>query len=142
MCVYSMIADHYRDKFDRWPEKPWDSAPVKPAIWPSYPYVPPITTPQITKEEFDELRREVKEMLELLRKAKEYDRRNDEPDCEVDEKVDHLRKVAKSVGVDFDKEMRRKPRKPKAKKISEKSRRSFERTSKRFGPALRNLADR
>ena len=34
--------------------------------------------------------------------AKEYDERNNEPDCEVDEKMDLLRRVAKLVGVDLD----------------------------------------
>lgn len=92
MCVVSMIGDNYRDM---WQPKPW----FEPATLPS-PTFPP--TPTITRQEFDELKRQVFEMKELLKRAKEYDARNNEPECEVDEKMDVLRKVAKLVGVSLD----------------------------------------
>jgi hypothetical protein len=96
-----MIGDHYMDK---WQPQPW---------YPSLPYIPtypnPIQPniilnppPVISKEEFDSLKRDVAEMKELLKRAKEYDERNGEPDCEMDEKMDVLRRVAKMVGVDLD----------------------------------------
>ena len=46
---------------------------------------------------------------ELLKRAKKYDEDNGEPDCEIDEKMDVLRKVAKLVGVDLDEVLRGNP---------------------------------
>lgn len=89
MCVVSMVGDHYRDK--------WTND------WPAV--VQPMTVklpPDITREEFDALKKEVKEMKALLKRAKEYDERNNEPDCEIEEKMALLRKVARMVGVDLD----------------------------------------
>jgi len=100
-----MIGDHYRDKWiDRWPNIP---------SWPQ------TTIPSISRQEFDDLKKEVAEMKELLKRAKEYDERTGQPDCEIDEKMDLLRKVAKLVGVDLDDVLRptkkrtRSPRKAK-----------------------------
>lgn len=58
--------------------------------------------PQISREEFEELKRDVKEMKELLKRAKKYDEDNNEPNCEIDEKMDLLKRVAKLVGVELD----------------------------------------
>lgn len=107
MCVVSMIGDYWKD---RWYKNPWNIYPDK---WPDYhppyepapmpdPKFPPIIVPQISKKEFDELKKEVLEMKELLRRAKEYDEKHDEPDCEIDEKMALLRKIAKIVGVELD----------------------------------------
>jgi len=41
-------------------------------------------------------------MKELLKKAKIYDEENGEPDCEVEEKFDLIRKIAKLVDVDLE----------------------------------------
>lgn len=46
-----------------------------------------------TEEEFDALKREIEEMKKLLMKAKEYDERTGQPDCEMDDKVELLRKI-------------------------------------------------
>ena len=95
MCTVSMVGDHYRDL---WQPKPW--FPNVPAM--PFPSVPATGTPEISRAEFEELKRQVAEMKELLKRAKEYDARNNEPDCEIDEKMDLLRKVAKLVGVSLD----------------------------------------
>ncbi len=93
MCAVSMIGEHYSDKYrQQWPE-------IYQPGW-----APTFTGP--TREEFDKLRADVDEMLVLLRRAKLYDAANHEPDCETDEKMAVLRKVAKLVGVDLDKELR------------------------------------
>ena len=55
-------------------------------------------------------------MIELLRLGKEYDAEHGEPDCELDEKMAFLRKVAARVGVDLDEEMAKKPKTPKRKR--------------------------
>ena len=91
MCTVSMVADHYRDMFV---PKPWFPKPGVP--W----HVSPPSA--VSREEFDELKRQVSEMAELLKRAKIYDERNNEPDCEIEEKMELLRKVARLVGVDLD----------------------------------------
>lgn len=111
MCTVSMVGDHYRDI---WKDRPWypPNYPRQP-IWPGqipnqlpsggigsgtitiYPQ------PEISRAEFDELKRQVAEMKELLKRAKAYDEATGQADCEMDEKMDILRKVAKMVGVDL-----------------------------------------
>lgn len=98
MCAVSMVGDFYRDKWLPYtavpmPTVPW-SLSTTSVTWPPIPH-------HITREEFDALRREVLDMKELLRRAKEYDARNDQVDCEVEEKLAVLRKVAELVGVDL-----------------------------------------
>ena len=102
MCVVSMVGDFYGDK---WREKPW--------IQPNLPYVPGTgTNPQpipefkidfgqVSKEEFDALKKEVQDMKKLLERAVEYDKKNNEPNCEMEDKVALLKQVAKMVGVDL-----------------------------------------
>lgn len=85
MCSVSMIGDHYNDK--------WKDA-----------WIPPPAGFQIsgiTRKEFDDLKRDVEEMKALLIRAKKYDEDNGEPDCEMDDKVALLKKVAELVGVDL-----------------------------------------
>lgn len=95
MCTVSMIGDHYADK---WRDKPW-----YPTVEPAKPLAPQFHIPavQISREEFEALKREVEEMKALLKRAKEYDERNNEPGCEIEEKMELLRRVAKMVGVDL-----------------------------------------
>jgi hypothetical protein len=71
---------------------------------PQQPYYPTIVgggTPGITRSEFDALKRDVTELKELLKAAKKYDEATGQPDCETDEKVELIRRVAKLVGVDM-----------------------------------------
>jgi hypothetical protein len=93
MCTVSMVGDHYMK------------------IWPKrYPWVEPTPPRQnqtfvldyVPRAEFDALRREVEDMKALLARAKDYDERNGEPDCEIDEKMAFLRKAAELVGIDLD----------------------------------------
>lgn len=68
------------------------------------PYYQQIITklPEVSRTEFDALKKEVEEMKILLQRAKEYDEKNNEPNCEIDEKVAVLKKVAELVGVNLD----------------------------------------
>ena len=94
MCVVSFVGDYYRDTFpkkDYWPV-------VQPFI---NPQIPITIVPEVTKAEFDALKKDVLEMKELLKKAKKYDEETGQPDCEMEEKVDLLKKIAKLVGVDL-----------------------------------------
>lgn len=91
MCVVSNVGDYYAR---RWPEQ--------------YPTVVPATTttitwpPSISREEFDALKAEVQECKRLLRMAKQIDEALGEPDCEMEEKVELIRRVAGLVGVDLE----------------------------------------
>lgn len=82
-----MVGDHYNDKF----KKQWPSVYPDPLQW-----NPP------TRQEFEALKKQVEEMMELLKRAKEYDEQNGEPDCEIEEKWAKLREIAKVVGLDLD----------------------------------------
>lgn len=76
MCVYSMITDHYHDKW-REIEKTWP--PFRPE-------------PAIPQSEIDEFRK-------LLERAREYDRKNNEPDCGLEDKKKKVRELADRLGV-------------------------------------------
>lgn len=83
-----MIADHFIDK---WSQPPYQ--PSQPFVWPSTIPIPPVTNP-LTQAEIDELRK-------LLERAREYDKKNNEPNCELDEKKERLKKLAKDLGYDI-----------------------------------------
>lgn len=100
MCVVSMVGDHYNDK---WKELSWiqplDNRPFAPSpLEPNWP----IPTPSPSKQEFDKLKEEVEEMKKLLTRAKLYDEKNNEPNCEIDDKVALLKRVAEMVGISLD----------------------------------------
>lgn len=85
MCTVSMIGDHFDDK------------------WRQPYYTPIIQDPQYaTKEEIEALRQEVLEMKKLLKAAVKYDTENNEPNCQMEEKIAMLKKVAEIVGVDIE----------------------------------------
>jgi hypothetical protein len=104
MCVVSMITDHYIDKWSqRCPNcQPSTTGPYTGSgqiggTWPiSYPDgVPEVTpNPGISQAELEEFR-------QLLERAREYDRRNNEPDCELDSKRQALKNIAKQLGVEI-----------------------------------------
>lgn len=80
MCVVSMVMDHT--------EKEWE----RRLLPQPYPLQPPIIVNPLTQDEVDEFRR-------LLERAREYDKRNNEPDCELPAKKRKLKKLAKQLGV-------------------------------------------
>lgn len=90
MCVVSMIGDHYRDL---WKERYPDPR--------NYPWTV-VAGPGPTKEEFDELKRQVLELKMLLERARQYDAAHQQPNCENDLKMGLLREIAKKVGVELD----------------------------------------
>ncbi len=96
MCTMSMVGDHYMDI--------WKQVPYQPVGGTTY-----VIGPGVTREEFDQLKRQVDEMVSLLKRAQKYDEDNGEPHCETDEKMEVLRKVAKLVGVDLDQALAAKP---------------------------------
>ncbi|MPZ20149.1 MAG: hypothetical protein GEV06_19860 [Luteitalea sp.] len=99
MCAVSMIMDHYGDKWrDRLPNTmPYEQVPQTP----QQPWSPEdiarifqSPVPAITKDEIEEFRR-------LLERAREYDRRNNEPECELESKKAAVLAIAKQLGVEI-----------------------------------------
>ena len=101
MCVVSIIMDHYGDEWGRrqryprtspnWPdsgEADWEK--IKEQMN-KLVDLNPKPNP-ITSEEIQEFRR-------LLERAREYDKRNNEPNCEMEEKKQKLRDLAKELGI-------------------------------------------
>jgi hypothetical protein len=101
-----MVGDHFHDK---WRDNPLVPNPFFPKRDPlnQSNWMPPKT--EVTKKEFDKLKAEVEEMKKLLIRAKLYDEANNEPSCEVEEKMEFLRKVAQLVGVDLDDVFKKQP---------------------------------
>lgn len=90
MCAYSMIADHYKDKWQ-------DQGLYRPGLG----GVGALVVQPASKADVDALRKEVEELKALLKRAIKYDEENGEPECEMAEKVAILKKVADMVGVDL-----------------------------------------
>lgn len=103
MCTISMISDHFHEK--------WVPDIYHPQTVP-FPQTVPVPSKTIqdivdalapvTRQEFDQLKHDVEEMKALLIRAKLYDEENDQPDCQMEEKVDLLRRVAELVGVSLE----------------------------------------
>jgi len=109
MCVVSNIGDDWTGRWPTNPVNPW-KLPEAPQPWPyvpyeaTPPYIAPVTItlpPEVTKEEFDALKKEMEALKKLLLAAKAYDEATGQPDCEMEEKVDLIKKIAKIVGVDM-----------------------------------------
>lgn len=95
MCMVSMIGDDWREGLPkRYPDfKPW----VNPH--PLHP-LPPLQD-TVSREEFERLKAEMCELRKLLEAAKKYDEATGQPDCEMDEKVALLKRLAELVGVEM-----------------------------------------
>lgn len=90
MCVVSMVGDHFNDRWQpKIPNKIYTTDNLMPFLAP-------------TREEFDVLKKEVENMKKLLERAIKYDKDNNEPACEIEEKVVLLKKVAELVGVSLE----------------------------------------
>ena len=102
MCVVSLIYDHYGDKWGKppykqnpfWPDKPWDFPINQPNDLDTYlPPAPILPQPKVPSQD------EINEFYELLKKAREYDKKNKEPECESEEKKKKLQKLADEMGI-------------------------------------------
>ena len=90
MCAVSMIGDHYTQKWQQGAGGAGGFGTTQ------------IVYPPPSREEFDALKKEVLDMKELLKRAKEYDEKTHQKDCETEQKLELLRQVAKAVGVDLE----------------------------------------
>ena len=98
MCVVSNIGDDWKDKFyPRWPTVPTN---------PVYPI------PEISRQEFEALKKEMEALKKLLAEAKKFDEATGQPDCQMDDKVKFIKQIAKALGVNMDDVLtKKKPRK-------------------------------
>lgn len=99
MCVVSMVGDHYNDK---WQYLRSYTFPRPNTITVTSENVFNDFSEIVSKQQFDELKKEVEELKKLLKRAKEYDEKNNEPNCEIEDKMKFLKAVAKLVGIDLD----------------------------------------
>lgn len=94
MCTVSNIGSGWGDTFPN--RYPW----IQPYTTPC-PLPIPAVIPGVSQAEFDRLKREVEELRKLLAAAKAFDAATGQPDCEVDEKVALIKRIAEFVGVDL-----------------------------------------
>jgi hypothetical protein len=80
MCVVSFIQDNIPPWIE--PYKP------NPTVWPDENF------------RMRELERRVVELEKMVKDAKQYDIDNGEPECEVEEKLEIVRKLCKELGID------------------------------------------
>jgi hypothetical protein len=86
MCMVSFIGNEWAR-----------STPV------TYPFVtwPTPNTDQVSREDLAALRAELEELRILLLAAKQFDAATNQPDCENEEKIALLKRMAEMVGVDL-----------------------------------------
>jgi len=85
-----MIYDHFSDKW----EKLRKQLEELPYVYPT-PIVPQPIVPQISPSEIEEFR-------QLLDRAREYDIKHNQPNCELEDKKERIRRLAKELGVKID----------------------------------------
>jgi hypothetical protein len=104
MCVVSMVSDHYLDKWKEryWWEKTRPDYPYVPAPIPKWPYVPEVDLDKVSREEFNRVKQELEDLKQLLKRAQKYDIDHNEPECELDEKIEALKKIAKAFDVEIE----------------------------------------
>lgn len=121
MCVVSNLGDQWGQTFPyRWPQVPLQPAPydvphpfepVQDALRECvhcgnerghFLHAPFEPDDSVSRADFEKLREEMEELKELLKAAKRFDEATGQPDCEMDEKIELIRRVADMVGVDVD----------------------------------------
>lgn len=97
MCAVSMVGDSWRHTLPQ--QFPWMNNPnTTPPANSSPPYYYPVPS----REEFEKLRAEVEQMKKELQAARKKDIADGDPDCEMEEKVAFIKKIADLVGVDLE----------------------------------------
>ena len=82
MCAVSAVIDNYKNNLGGY-------------------QIPFHNLDSVSRIEFEKLKRELEELKNLLRAAKIYDDKTGQPDCEMAEKVEFLKKMADFLGVDL-----------------------------------------
>ncbi len=90
MCAVSMVTEYWQ-KNDQWKYNGINGIPSG-----GLAYNP------VSRAEFDQLRKEMLELKELLKAAKSYDDLTNQHKCEKEENVKALIRIAKALEVDFE----------------------------------------
>lgn len=97
MCTVSSVGDTWGQTFPQ--RHPWVVPSTGTSPTPNVFVMPPMPP---SRAEFDALKREIEELKELLKAAKKFDEATGQPDCQMDEKVELIRRIAELVGVDLE----------------------------------------
>lgn len=84
MCTVSNMGDHYHNKWNE---------PLNQGYF--------ANLAQVSRSEFEALKKEVEEMKQILKIAKDFDDKTNQPHCEQESKIETLKKVAEIFGVDL-----------------------------------------
>lgn len=93
MCVVSMIMDDYKEDWSR--KYPW-------TITTGGTYPTPTNPPAVDQATIDEMRKDIERLKRQVEAAKEYDTRNNEPECGLEEKRKVLQDIAKAFKLEID----------------------------------------
>lgn len=92
MCAVSNVGDHYSTRFQPYMgQVQQQGAGGMSTLFENIP-----------RHEFEQLRKEVLEMKDLLIKAKEIDEKTKQPNCEQEDKVKILKEIAKIFAISLD----------------------------------------
>ncbi len=91
MCMVSMIGDDFTSRF-----------PIQYPNINTQQHLPKIDYKLVPAEEWDALKAEVAELKELLLAAKKYDEATGQKDCEMEEKIELLRKIGDALGISLE----------------------------------------
>lgn len=97
MCIVSNVGDYWEDRYNK--EYPWADPLIHPSKYPAKRLNVNSSPP--SREEFEALKKEVEELKTLLIAAQKFDQETNQPNCELEEKIALIKKVAEFVGVDF-----------------------------------------
>jgi len=99
MCVVSNLGYYYGHRRDGWPWQPY--VPTIPLI----PAAPTDFTKRLAEiardHDISDLKQRIEALEKMLREAKKFDAETGQPDCEMDEKVELLKRLAKDLGVEI-----------------------------------------
>jgi hypothetical protein len=93
MCLISVVGAEFSKTVPA--RHPWAIDPNRPLSTRTPTLLPP------SREEFDALKLEMTQLRELLLAAKKFDEQTGQPDCEMEEKVTLIKRLADIVGVDL-----------------------------------------
>lgn len=82
MCVVSSVGDYWEKN-----------------IYPTYPTTPTYTWPNT---EVERLQKDIKALKVLLKAAIEFDKETGQPECQHEDKIKLIRKMAEAAGIDLE----------------------------------------
>lgn len=97
MCVLSFVGDDWSKRYPQ--EQQWIHPYIGPGDGSGQTSI--LFGPEVTKVEFDALKAELESLKKLLKAAKIYDEETGQADCEVEEKVALIKRLAELVDVDL-----------------------------------------